>query len=63
MHVITREGQTLRAGRASLFLLAHTRWTRLGRLAARRPIVWLVELGYWLMARNRMLFSRVFFRA
>lgn len=62
IHVVTRDGDVLRAGRASLFMLTHTRWPRLGAVAGRRPLIWCVELGYWILARNRMLFSRVFFR-
>jgi hypothetical protein len=26
------------------------------------PLVWVVEVGYWLVARNRGLASRVLFR-
>ena len=62
VHVAKSDGELLRAGKASLFILTHTRWPRLGALAARRPFIWLVELGYWILARNRMLFSRVMFK-
>jgi hypothetical protein len=33
------------------------------RLAGRRPFIWLVELGYWIVARNRPFFGRFLFRS
>ena len=62
VHVFKGDGELLRAGKASLFILTQTRWPRLGALAAHRPFIWFVELGYWILARNRMLFSRVMFK-
>jgi hypothetical protein len=41
-----------------------THWhPRAVRLAARRPFIWLVELGYWVVARNRPFFGRFLFRS
>lgn len=62
VHVITRDGQVLRAGRASLFVLERIgyRWT--ARVLGVPPLVWLVELGYWIVARKRSFFSRFLFR-
>ena len=62
VHVITPDGRILRAGRASLFVLDAVGWRRLAGILGRRPFVWGVEIGYWIVARNRGLFSRVFFR-
>ena len=64
VHVITRDGRTLRAGRATLFILRHLGrgWRWFGPVLAVPPLVWLVELGYWIVARNRGLFSRLLFR-
>lgn len=62
VHVITVSGQTLRAGRASLFVLDKLGFRRTAWLLGRRPLVWLVELGYWLVARNRRFFGRFLFR-
>ena len=59
VHVITADGQVLRAGRASLFVLGQTGHPILARLLALPPMVWLVELGYTLVARNRSLVSRL----
>jgi predicted DCC family thiol-disulfide oxidoreductase YuxK len=59
VHVITADGQVLRAGRASLFVFGQTGHPILARLLALPPMVWLVELGYTLVARNRSLVSRL----
>lgn len=62
VHVITPDGVVLRAGRASLYVLDHIGWHVPARLASRPPLSWLVEIGYWLVAHNRGLASRVMFR-
>jgi hypothetical protein len=61
VHVITPDGAVLSAGRASLYVLERLGW-RAARAAACPPFVWFVELGYWLVARNRGLAARVLFR-
>lgn len=61
-HVVCPDGTTLRAGRASLHVLAGLGWRRTARLFSLPPFVWLVELGYWVVARNRHFFARFFFR-
>jgi predicted DCC family thiol-disulfide oxidoreductase YuxK len=58
VHVVTPDGRILRAGRATLYVLEEIGWPRLARVASRRPLVWLVEAGYWLVARTRGLWSR-----
>jgi len=62
VHVLTADGQVLRAGRACLWVLERTGHPLVARVLAVPPLVWLVELGYWLVARNRQLASRVLFR-
>lgn len=64
LYVFTAEGQTLRAGRAAMFLLERTGWGGgwLPRLLARPPFIFFVELGYKLVASNRGFFSRFLFR-
>ncbi len=62
VHVITPAGDLLRAGRALLWVLERTGHPVLARVLALPPLVWAVELGYWLVARNRRLASRVLFR-
>lgn len=63
VQVITPHGQQLSGGRAVLFVLRQAGWRPwLVRFASRRPVVWGVELGYWLVARNRQFFSRFLFR-
>ena len=61
VHVLTVDGRILRAGRASLFVLERIGWGWLARLLALPPFVWLVELVYWVVARNRPFFSRFLF--
>ncbi len=58
VHVITNEGRVYRAGRAVLFIMEQLGNRFLARLLMRAPFVWLVELGYWIVARNRKRISR-----
>jgi len=61
-HVITADGRVIKAGRAGMFLLealGYPRW--LVRPFTWPPLVWLTELGYRLVANNRMFFSRFLF--
>ncbi len=62
VHVITPDGGILRAGRASLYVLGRIGWRATEAIGSQRPLVWLVEAGYWLVARNRRLFARFMFR-
>ena len=64
VQVITADCRQLSAGRAILFALAEIGWhPRMVRLAARRPLIWLVEFGYWIVARNRSFVGRFLFRS
>jgi predicted DCC family thiol-disulfide oxidoreductase YuxK len=60
MHVIASDGRILRGGRACLFVLARLGHPLAARILSLPPLVWLVELGYRLVASNRRLFSRLF---
>lgn len=62
VHVLTIEGEVLRAGRAAMFVLeqiGYPRW--LIRPFTWPPLVWFTELGYWLVANNRPFFSKFLF--
>lgn len=62
VHVVTVNGQIIRAGRAALFVLeeiGYPRW--LIRPLTWPPLIWLVELGYWIVARHRPFFSKFLF--
>ena len=59
VHVRTIDGRWLRGGRACLFVLARIGWPGLARVASVPPLVWLVEIGYRVVARNRPFFSRL----
>lgn len=64
VHVITSEGEVLRAGRATMFILEQTGWSYgiLPRLMSLPPFNFFTEIGYSVVARNRKLFSRFLFR-
>jgi predicted DCC family thiol-disulfide oxidoreductase YuxK len=61
VHVLSLDGRRLRAGRAILFIYAELGWRSSAGLASYPPFIWAVEFGYWLVARNRMFFSRYLF--
>ncbi len=61
-HIITTEGCIIRAGRAGMFILEEIGFPCcLVRPFTWPPLVWLTELGYWLMANNRPFFSKFLF--
>ncbi len=60
--IVFRDGTLLRAGRAALFLAGEIGWRRSSRFLSHPPMIWFVELGYALVARNRRLTGRIFFR-
>ena len=53
VHVLMPDGGTLSAGRACLYVLERLGWTTVARVGRLPPLIWAVELGYWLVARNR----------
>ena len=55
VHVLTADGQVLRAGRAGLFILAELGWPV--RWLDRRPWIWLVEWAYCFVANHRSFFA------
>ncbi|HXV80159.1 MAG TPA: DCC1-like thiol-disulfide oxidoreductase family protein [Candidatus Binatia bacterium] len=61
VHVVKADGGTLRGGRACLFVLGTLGWTS-ARILWRPPLVWAVDLGYWIVASNRRLFARLLSR-
>ena len=61
VHVITRDGRVLSAGRASLFVLGELGYRRTALVFGLPPLLWLVETAYRLVARNRGFFGRFLF--
>lgn len=61
VHVRTPEGTLLRGGKAALFLLECMGWAPLARLLRYPPLIWLIEAGYHIVARNRALFDWLLF--
>jgi hypothetical protein len=62
VHVLGPDGTHLRAGRASLFVLERIGFRWPARVLRVPPLVWAVEAGYQVVARNRPFFARFFFR-
>jgi predicted DCC family thiol-disulfide oxidoreductase YuxK len=62
MHVVRSDGRLLRGGRATLFILHELGWRVSTRILGLPPFIWIVELAYGVMARNRHVFSRFLFR-
>jgi hypothetical protein len=58
VHVVTPDGTVLRAGRAALYLIGASGWPRTAQVLSRPPLIWLVEIGYRIVANNRPLFGR-----
>jgi predicted DCC family thiol-disulfide oxidoreductase YuxK len=58
MQVVRRDGTLVPAGRGAVFCLEQVGWwwARPMRIV---PLAWLTELAYWIVARNRRLFSRL----
>lgn len=63
VHVIKNDGEVLRAGKACLYLLEALGWKFSAFLLRLPPFIWFVELGYLIVARNRVFFARYFFRS
>ncbi len=58
LHVITKSGIVLSAGRAVLFILYQVSGCGLFKLATLRPFSWFVEAGYRFVADNRQIIGR-----
>ena len=63
VHLIHPDGRIERAGRACLTVLQLIGYApQFVRLLRLPPFIWMLEIGYWLTARNRAFFSRFLFR-
>lgn len=58
VNVITADGRRLRAGRASLYILARLGFGPLVWIGRLPPFVWLVEFAYRVVADHRTAFNR-----
>jgi hypothetical protein len=59
LHVITRRGRVLRAGRAALFVLGELGWRRTALFFGFPPFLLFVEAGYYVVANHRRRFARL----
>ena len=60
LHIVTPSGRVLDGGKAVLFIAQGLGYRRSARILARRPLFWMVEYGYRLVANNRGRISRAF---
>jgi predicted DCC family thiol-disulfide oxidoreductase YuxK len=59
IQLVTNQGQRCEGARAVLAALCIAGWhRRIMRVALRRPFIWIAELGYRFVARNRGRFGR-----
>ncbi|BCM89624.1 hypothetical protein IAD21_01471 [Abditibacteriota bacterium] len=63
IHVIKTDGEILKGGRAAMFLGRFTRWNRLARMGEWPIFLPFVEIGYSIVANNRMVFSKLMMKA
>ena len=61
LYIVHPDGTMTRAGRAILYMLGVVGFPRIARVLAWPPLIWLVEIAYWIVARNRKLASRFLF--
>jgi predicted DCC family thiol-disulfide oxidoreductase YuxK len=62
IHLVLPDGEVRRGGDACRWLLDHSsHWRAAGALLHVPPVSWLLEPGYSTVARNRMVFSKMFF--
>ena len=59
--VVTQEGQTLGGARAILFIKSLTGWGAFARFLMLPPMIWVLVLGYRVIAKNRRTISRMFY--
>jgi predicted DCC family thiol-disulfide oxidoreductase YuxK len=60
LHVLTVDGQVLRAGRACVFIIRVLGWRNAARVLSIPPFAFATEIGYRLVASNRRHISRAF---
>ncbi|MEO0796472.1 MAG: DCC1-like thiol-disulfide oxidoreductase family protein [Verrucomicrobiota bacterium] len=62
VHYLDEHGRVLRAGEAVLVALERTpKWSWAARWYYHiPPFAWMIEAGYWVVARNRSFFSKLF---
>lgn len=58
VHILQPNGETLRAGKAVLFALGRIGYSKSARILRTPPFIWLVEIGYRLVAQNRHRLTR-----
>ena len=61
LYIVHPDGQMTRAGRAILYLVETIGYPRTAHFLGSIPFVWAIEMGYWLVARNRPIASRFLF--
>ncbi len=62
VHVVASDGRVFNGARAVFFILERIGWKRATRLLSSPLLLPFGEIGYRIVANNRMFFSRVLFR-
>lgn len=61
MHIVLPDQPLLRGGRACLYILRVIGYRRTAAVFSLWPLSWMVDIGYAIVAQNRLLFSRFLF--
>jgi len=61
LHVLCTDGTVLRGGPSMIFIFGKLGWSRSARISSLPPFVWIVNVAYWVVSRNRRVFSRILF--
>lgn len=61
LYAISAEGEVFRGADGVLFTWEKTGGGWFARLLRYPPFIWIIRAGYWLVARNRGLISKLFF--
>ena len=59
--VVRATGETLGGAAAVMYVLSHTGWGWFARLLAYPPFIWVLNVGYRLVAKNRNTVSKALF--
>jgi hypothetical protein len=58
VHLLLPDGRRFRAGRACVEILARLGYRRTAAVLRLPPLIWLLEIGYWVVARTRPVYGR-----
>ncbi len=62
IHVITSEGLVFGGAKAVMFIKSQTGWGWFANLLSYPPFIWVIHILYRIVANNRYIFSKWFYR-